>query len=123
MTLDNTVTLDHPTTLDDPALPRPHSSHWGAFSAYEDAGQLVVVPHGNDPDPSSLLQNIPQALRHPARIAQPMVRRGWLDGGPRSDRGRGRDDFVAMDWPQVLDLLAAELRRVYATHGADAVFG
>jgi biotin/methionine sulfoxide reductase len=110
-------------TLDNTILPLPHSSHWGAFSAYEDAGQLVVVPHANDPDPSSLLQNIPQSLRHPARIAQPMVRRGWLDRGPRSGRGRNRDDFVAMDWPQVLDLLAAELRRVYATHGAEAVFG
>ena len=114
-------------TTDTTAPPRPHSSHWGAFSAYEDAGQLVVVPHPDDPDPSSLLQNIPQALRHPARIAQPMVRRGWLDRGPRSDpkgtQGRGREDFVAMDWPQMLDLLAAELRRVYDTHGAEAVFG
>jgi biotin/methionine sulfoxide reductase len=110
-------------TIDTTAPARPHSSHWGAFSAYEDAGQLVVVPHADDPDPSPLLQNIPQSLRHPARIAQPMVRRGWLECGPSADRGRGRDDFVAMDWPLVLDLLAAELRRVYATHGAGAVFG
>ena len=110
-------------TIDSTELARPHSSHWGAFSAYEDAGQLVVVPHANDPDPSSLLQNIPAALRHPARIAQPMVRRGWLDRGPGSGRGAGATTSCAMDWPQVLDLLAAELRRVYATHGADAVFG
>jgi biotin/methionine sulfoxide reductase len=110
-------------TFDSTALPRPHSSHWGAFSAYQDAGQLVVVPHVNDPDPSALLQNIPQALNHPARIAQPMVRRGWLERGVGSSQERGRQDFVPMDWPQVLDLLAAELRRVYATHGADAVFG
>jgi biotin/methionine sulfoxide reductase len=113
--------------IDGTELARPHSSHWGAFSAYEDAGQLVIVPHADDPDPSSLLQNIPAALRHPARIAQPMVRRGWLDrdpgSSPKAGHGRGREDFVAMDWPQVLDLLAAELRRVYATHGADAVFG
>jgi biotin/methionine sulfoxide reductase len=109
--------------FDDTLPARPHSSHWGAFSARDEAEGLVVVPHANDPDPSPLLQNIPSALRHPARIAQPMVRRGWLERGPRADRGRGREDFVAMEWPEVLALLAAELRRVYGTHGAEAVFG
>ncbi len=104
-------------------MARPHSTHWGAFSAYQHAGRLVVTPHPDDPDPSPLLQNIPSALRHPARVAQPMVRRGWLEQGPGPSRGRGREDFVPMDWPRVSELLAAELRRVYTTYGADAVFG
>ncbi len=102
---------------------RPHSSHWGAFSARVADGAVSVVPHPGDPDPSPLLGNIPAAISHPARIARPMVRRGWLERGPGPDAARGRDEFVALDWPEVLDRVAAELRRVYATHGAGKVFG
>jgi biotin/methionine sulfoxide reductase len=104
-------------------MARPHSTHWGAFSAYQRAGRMVVTPHPDDPDPSPLLENIPSGLRHPARVAQPMVRRGWLEQGPGPSRGRGREDFVPMDWPHVAELLARELRRVYTTYGAGAVFG
>jgi biotin/methionine sulfoxide reductase len=52
-----------------------------------------------------------------------MVRRGWLESGPGADRGRGRDEFVPLEWPRALDLVAAELQRVYAAHGPSAVFG
>ena len=52
-----------------------------------------------------------------------MVRRGWLDHGPRPDRRRGRDEFVRLSWPRVLDLLADELRRVYTSTDRAAVFG
>jgi biotin/methionine sulfoxide reductase len=109
--------------IDDETVMLPHSSHWGAFSARSDGEKLVLVPHPNDPAPSPLLQNIPSALRHPARIARPMVRRGWLERGPGASRRRGRDEFVPMDWPEVIALLAEELRRVYAKYGAGAVFG
>jgi biotin/methionine sulfoxide reductase len=86
-------------------------------------GRLVVQPHPGDPDPNLLLQNFPEALRHKARIARPMVRRGWLEDGPGPDSRRGRDEFVAMEWDQVLDLLAKELARVRDAHGPQAVFG
>ena len=100
-----------------------HSSHWGVFSAGWRDGRLVVEPHPRDPDPNGILQNFPDALRHRARVAEPMVRRGWLEHGPgRSDR-RGRDTFVAITWEKALDLLAAELRRVRDAHGPGAVFG
>ncbi|MCW3474597.1 molybdopterin guanine dinucleotide-containing S/N-oxide reductase [Limobrevibacterium gyesilva] len=101
----------------------PHSAHWGAFSAGWQDGKLVVKPHPADPDPNLVLQNFPDALRHKARIARPMVRRGWLEGGPGPDRNRGRDSFVPVGWDEVLDLLAAELKRVKEAHGAGAVFG
>ena len=101
----------------------PHSAHWGAFSVRVRDGGIEILPHPRDPDPSALLANIPAAVAHRARITQPMVRRGWLDGGPAPDRHRGRDEFVAVPWERVLDLAAAELRRVYAKHGAGAVFG
>ena len=103
--------------------PIPHSSHWGAFSVLRGAEGVTIVPHPRDPDPASLLGNLPAALTHKARIATPMVRRGWLERGPGPDRQRGREDFVAISWPEALDLASAELRRVYATRGGRGVFG
>ena len=102
---------------------RPHSSHWGAFSAGWQGGRLVVKPHPGDPDPNPVLQNFPEAVRHRARVARPMVRRGWLERGPGRDDRRGRDEFVPMAWDRVLDLLARELKRVREAHGPEAVFG
>jgi biotin/methionine sulfoxide reductase len=101
----------------------PHSSHWGAFSALLQDGRIEITPHPRDADPSPLLGNIPAAVSHRARIAEPMVRRGWLERGPGADRRRGRVEFVAVPWSRTLDLVAAELRRVYAMHGPRAVFG
>ena len=102
---------------------RPHTSHWGVFSARLRDGELEVRPHPGDPDPNGIIQNFPAALRHRARIAQPMVRRGWLERGPGPDDRRGRDEFVPMAWDAVLDLLGGELRRVRDGHGAGAIFG
>ena len=101
----------------------PHSSHWGAFSVRLREEGIEVVPHPRDADPSALLGNIPASISHPARIARPMVRRGWLESGPGPDDRRGHDELVPVSWPRALDLVAAELRRVYATHGPGAIFG
>ncbi|MDP2004320.1 MAG: molybdopterin guanine dinucleotide-containing S/N-oxide reductase [Rubrivivax sp.] len=107
---------------DDAAL-LPHSAHWGVFRAGWRDGRLVVAPHAGDPDPNPLIDNLPDALHHRARVTQPMVRRGWLERGPGPATQRGQDDFVALPWDEVLDRLAAELQRVRDTHGAQAVFG
>jgi biotin/methionine sulfoxide reductase len=114
--------IDRPPSEADSPF-RPHTSHWGAFSARWSKGRLEVRPHPDDPDPNRIIENFPGALRHRARVAQPMVRRGWLDRGPGPDDRRGRDEFVPLPWDQALDLLGAELRRVRDTHGPGAVFG
>jgi biotin/methionine sulfoxide reductase len=101
----------------------PHSSHWGVFSARMHEGQLEVRPHRDDPDPNDIIQNFPAALRHRARVAQPMVRRGWLEKGPGADERRGRDEFVPLSWNAVLDLLGKELARVRDGFGPGAIFG
>jgi biotin/methionine sulfoxide reductase len=84
---------------------------------------IEVVSHPRDADPSALLGNIPASISHPARIARPMVRRGWLERGSGPDDRRGRDELVPVSWPRALDLVAAELRRVYAAYGPRAIFG
>jgi len=58
--------------------PSTHMSHWGAFAADVDAsGEVTAVrPDALDPAPSPLLDNFVGALRHPLRVAAPMVRRG-----------------------------------------------
>src|SRR6266446_7385878 len=101
----------------------PHSSHWGAFSVRLRESGIEILPQPRDAAPSALLGNIPASVSHKARIARPMVRRGWLEQGPGPDRRRGRDEFVAVSWSRALDLVAAELRRCYAEYGARAIFG
>ncbi len=103
--------------------PTPHSSHWGAFSVLRRNNGIGILPHPRDPDPAILLANIPASITHRARVAAPMARRGWLDKGPGPDRQRGREDFVSPPWKRALDLAAQELRRVYAEHGGQSVFG
>src|SRR5215510_8623979 len=103
---------------------RLHTSHWGAFEAEVEGGAVVAVhPYRADTDPSPLLGNIPGSLRHRARIDRPMIRAGWLDRGPGPDGRRGAEPFVPVSWATAIDLLARELRRVYDTHGGDAVYG
>jgi biotin/methionine sulfoxide reductase len=102
----------------------PHSSHWGAFEAEVADGTVVAIrPYRNDPDPSPLLGNIVDSLRHPARVTQPMIRAGWLDRGPGADTRRGAEPFVPVSWSTAVNLLAAELRRVYAETGGAGVYG
>src|ERR1700690_696852 len=86
---------------------RPHTSHWGAFSARSRGDELEVRPHPDDPDPNRIIENFPGALHHRARVAQPMVRRGWLEGARGPDDRRGRDEFVPLSWDAALDLLGA----------------
>ncbi|WP_458097903.1 molybdopterin-dependent oxidoreductase [Roseomonas sp. WA12] len=112
--------MDHQA---DDRLLLPHSAHWGAFRARWDGSRVTVVPHPADPAPSPILGNFTDSLRHRARIARPAVRRGWLEQGPGATDRRGREDFVTPPWDEVLDRLAAELRRVKDAHGAKGVFG
>src|SRR5438552_3964029 len=46
-----------------------------------------------------------------------------LDNGPGPSERRGCDDFVEVGWPEALDLVAEELRRVREVHGNEAIFG
>jgi biotin/methionine sulfoxide reductase len=82
-----------------------------------------IRPFQADPDPSPLLQNIPDSVRHRARIAQPMVREGWLNRGTGPDRQRGAEPFVPVSWEMAIYLVARELRLVLERDGPAAIFG
>ena len=100
-----------------------HLTHWGAAEIESDGRQLTSVrPWREDPAPSRILENLAAAHRHPARVDQPYVRKGWLEHGPGA-AARGSDVFVPVSWEMALDLLAGELRRVYGAYGPDGVFG
>jgi biotin/methionine sulfoxide reductase len=102
---------------------KPHTSHWGVFSARLGKAGLEVRPYAGDPDPNGIIDNFPGALRHQARIARPAIRRGWLERGPGPDDRRGRDEYVSVSWEKALDLLGNELTRIRDARGPGAVFG
>src|SRR4029078_7409379 len=58
-----------------------------------------------------------------SRIAQPMVREGWLKNGPGRSEGRGREPVVPVSWDKALDLVAPELARVRRDHGPQSIMG
>jgi biotin/methionine sulfoxide reductase len=87
-------------------LVRNHA-HWGAFLAEVEDGRVVGVrPFEHDPDPSPMIQAVPAAVHSQTRIAQPMVREGWLKHGRGYGEGRGREPFVPVSWERALDLVA-----------------
>lgn len=102
---------------------RRHLTHFGVLEAEFDGTSLSSVTgwHG-DPDPRRVIHNVASSQHHPARIRRPAIRRGWFERGPGGS-GRGDEPFVEVSWNEALDLLSAELRRVYATHGSSGVYG
>ncbi|MGW2288801.1 molybdopterin-dependent oxidoreductase [Streptomyces phaeochromogenes] len=99
-------------------------AHWGSFTAEVVDGEITAVrPFGTDTDPAPQLENLPGSVRHRSRIANPAVRRGWLENGPGPSSRRGSDEFVEVSWERLSELLADELRRVVDTYGNSAVYG
>lgn len=98
------------------------AAHWGAYRAEMADGHVrALLPFEDDPDPSPIGQAMVETLDDPCRIAQPMVRRGFLEGN--ADRSlRGRDSFVPVEWDEALDLAASELLRVRRDHSNEAIY-
>ena len=101
------------------------ATHWGTYRGEVRGGRLVALhPFEGDPDPSPIARNVPASLDHPARIRRPAVRRSFLEKGHAAGgEGRGAEPFVEVGWDEALDLVAAEVDRVGATHGNEAIFG
>jgi biotin/methionine sulfoxide reductase len=103
----------------------PMATHWGNYDVETRDGRVVAVhPVAGDQDASPIGPGIPEALYAPARVLQPMIRRGWLEGARRKGGNRrGAEPFVAVTWDRALDLVADELDRVRTRHGNEAIYG
>jgi len=103
----------------------PSLSHWGAFTAVVRDGRLLACePFALDPAPSAMLDSLPGMVHSPLRIARPAVRQSWLEKHERAQGAlRGAEPFVEVSWEQALRLVADELARVRAEHGATGIFG
>jgi len=104
------------------------ASHWGTWEVVREAGRAVGVRAlAEDPDPPPVGPAMWDAYRSSLRVQRPAVRAGWLERHRRGEHGphdgRGREDFVELDWDEALDLVAGELRRVIDAHGNAAIFG
>ena len=106
----------------------PTSYHWGSFDVeVVDGNVRAIRPAADDPDPSPIGRSIMGTLNDSVRIAQPMVRAGFLaqvtgKSGASNGEGRGCEPFVPVSWERALALVANELNRVKASHSNDAMF-
>ncbi len=100
-------------------------THWGAYDVAVSGDRITEVrAFGDDPDPSPIGQSFLDAIDHPARIARPAIRKGWLERGPEGHGGgRGEEPFVEVGWDEALKLAADELQRIKQRHGNEAIFG
>lgn len=98
--------------------------HWGTYRAETHEGKLVRLhPFEEDVDPSPIGQGIVDALDAPSRITAPMVRKGWLENGPRlTTNRRGEEPFVQVSWETAEELVAGELDRIRNRFGNEAIF-
>ena len=100
------------------------SLHWGAYRPHVVDGKLVsMAPAEWDKDPSPIGASIPEAITSPTRILRPAVRRSYLAEPGAHPELRGQEPFVEVSWEVALDLVAAELKRVKAEHGNQAIYG
>ena len=100
------------------------SNHWGTYRVNVEDGRVTGLSgFEQDSDPSSIGQGIVDVLDDGTRIKAPMVRKGWLDGGPGANGSRrGDDPYVEVSWDEANELVAGELSRVIQQHGNSAIY-
>ncbi len=110
------------STIDNTLIPT--ATHWGNYRIEVDNGHIKAVhPYKEDKNPTPIGQSLLNALDEQSRIAQPMVRAGYLERGSDSDRsGRGAEPFVAVSLERALDLVTNELLRVKENYGNEAIY-
>ncbi len=100
------------------------ATHWGIIRAYVESGRLSrIAPFEKDAfAPSPVIQGFIDRVYSSTRVRYPMVRKGFLKDGFKSDRTmRGKDEFVRVSWDEAFDLVAKELERVKKTYGNTAI--
>lgn len=100
------------------------AAHWGTYEVQNKAGTPTkLLPFEEDLNPSAMGDSMLETLSGPCRISSPVVRQGYLEHGPDSDRSlRGKDPFVEVSWDQALDLVAGKLEHVRSQFGNSAIY-
>lgn len=100
------------------------ATHWGVYDVIVEDGHILDVRgHPEDCLPSPIGASLTAAQDFSTRIHQPMVRRGYLDHGPRKHNNRrGKEAFVAVSWNEALDLAAHALADVKKARGPEGLF-
>lgn len=99
-------------------------THWGIVETTVTDGKISKIePLPVDRRPSPNLKALAELPYAPSRIRYPIVRESYLKEGIPSRDSRGEDKWVRVSWDEALDLIAAELKRVYAEYGPSAIFG
>ncbi|WP_423822457.1 molybdopterin-dependent oxidoreductase [Salinisphaera sp. SPP-AMP-43] len=96
------------------------ATHFGTYRVAHTPAGPRLAGWGADPRPTPFGLDYLDLARHRCRIAQPMVRRGWLAGDPAARRGA--DTFVAVDWDRATALVASEIERIRTHHGNRSIF-
>lgn len=99
-------------------------SHWGAFYAKTENGRFVSLrPWEKDYHPNKALAGVQDVVYSSSRIRYPMVRRSYLEKGPKAERdSRGASDFVRVSWDKAFDLVAGELKRLHDEEGPWSIY-
>lgn len=66
---------------------------------------------------------LPELVNSELRIDKPYIRESFLRDREKSRHRRGSDRFVAVPWEEALSIVEAELRRVKADLGNEAIYG
>lgn len=108
-----------------PGTLTPTSTHWGNYLVESCDGDIAAVhTYLEDEEPSEIGQSLLDYRNPDVRIAQPMVRNGYLNDGRSGDGSmRGKEPFVAVSWDMALDLAAKAIRDVRQEYGNEAIFG
>ena len=103
----------------------PTCSHWGNYRIATENGQVTrVLTYDVDEEPSEIGQSLIDNSDPEVRIAQPMVRKGYLENPTgQPDGQRGRDPFIPVSWNQALDLAAERLDHFWTTRGPNSLYG
>ncbi|MDH2997042.1 trimethylamine N-oxide reductase I catalytic subunit [Pasteurellaceae bacterium LFhippo2] len=98
------------------------AAHWGPLGVVVENGKAVKSGSAIVAQVENDLQTVvPDQIYSEARVKFPMVRKGYLEGNKDTSL-RGRDEWVKVSWDKAYELVANEMKRVYAAHGPSAIF-
>ncbi|QQK74715.1 molybdopterin-dependent oxidoreductase [Salicibibacter cibarius] len=100
------------------------ATHWGSYQV-KIRNEVVenVQASRKDSNPSFIGELLYDITDSDYRIAQPMVRAGYLKGDANHRQSRGKDSFVPVSWEEGLDLAASALKNAKDRAGNRGIYG